>query len=355
MAAYAEGMAILSKANVGAAEQEHDAETTPLRDPWAYRYDIDTAEVAEVWRRGSVISSWLLDLTAIALHRGPGARGLLRPRVRLGRGALDGRWPRWTRASPRTSSPPPCSSASARGARPTSPTGCCRPCASSSAATRRRRPTAGERPSAAASGRGPREQPLQSSAISASSRSSKRSRNRSRTAARWVRRARGDPPALGRERGNRAAAVVGAGLAPHQARALQAVGQAGEPARRVVGRARQPRSCAGRSPREPARVRSTVYRAQRDALRPPRSAAVQLAVVTAPCIADQPAPGRDVVGRLGAGGHVDGLLVVIRGRAWDRICFAQQMQCPPARRQQCVRLSPVPRPLQRVTRGTARP
>jgi 6-phosphogluconate dehydrogenase len=75
MAAYAEGLAILRMANVGAAEQEHDAETTPLRDPWAYRYDIDTAEVAEVWRRGSVISSWLLDLAAIALREDPGLAG----------------------------------------------------------------------------------------------------------------------------------------------------------------------------------------------------------------------------------------------------------------------------------------
>jgi len=71
MAAYPEGMAILEKADVGSAEQEHDAETTPLRDPQYYRYDIDTAAVAEVWRRGSVISSWLLDLTAIALNEDP--------------------------------------------------------------------------------------------------------------------------------------------------------------------------------------------------------------------------------------------------------------------------------------------
>ena len=51
---------------------EHDAETAPLRDPWAYRYDIDVAEVAEVWRRGSVISSWLMDLAAAALQEDPG-------------------------------------------------------------------------------------------------------------------------------------------------------------------------------------------------------------------------------------------------------------------------------------------
>jgi 6-phosphogluconate dehydrogenase len=71
MAAYAEGMAILQKAGVGRDEQQHDAETTPLRDPQYYRYEIDTAAVAEVWRRGSVISSWLLDLTAIALDEDP--------------------------------------------------------------------------------------------------------------------------------------------------------------------------------------------------------------------------------------------------------------------------------------------
>jgi 6-phosphogluconate dehydrogenase len=71
MASYAEGIGILRKANVGKAEQVHDAETTPLRDPSMYRYDIDTAAVAEVWRRGSVIASWLLDLTAIALAEDP--------------------------------------------------------------------------------------------------------------------------------------------------------------------------------------------------------------------------------------------------------------------------------------------
>jgi 6-phosphogluconate dehydrogenase len=75
MAAYAEGLAILEKADVGMSEQEHDAETTPLRDPRFYRYDIDTAAVAEVWRRGSVISSWLLDLTAAALREDPTLAG----------------------------------------------------------------------------------------------------------------------------------------------------------------------------------------------------------------------------------------------------------------------------------------
>jgi 6-phosphogluconate dehydrogenase len=71
MAAYAEGLSILERANVGADEQEHDAETTPLREPEAYQYDMPMADIAEVWRRGSVIASWLLDLTAQALHQDP--------------------------------------------------------------------------------------------------------------------------------------------------------------------------------------------------------------------------------------------------------------------------------------------
>ncbi|HET9692734.1 MAG TPA: decarboxylating 6-phosphogluconate dehydrogenase [Acidimicrobiales bacterium] len=76
MAAYAEGLAILAKANIGATDTgEGDAETAPLGDPEHYRYDIDTAQVAEVWRRGSVISSWLLDLTAHALGQDPQLSG----------------------------------------------------------------------------------------------------------------------------------------------------------------------------------------------------------------------------------------------------------------------------------------
>ena len=67
MAAYAEGFNILRHANAGAAARETDAETTPLRNPEHYRYDFDLAAIAEVWRRGSVITSWLLDLTAAAL------------------------------------------------------------------------------------------------------------------------------------------------------------------------------------------------------------------------------------------------------------------------------------------------
>ena len=71
MAAYAEGLNILHHANAGRETGEIDAETTPLRDPKYYQFDLNLAEVAEVWRRGSVISSWLLDLTAAALHQSP--------------------------------------------------------------------------------------------------------------------------------------------------------------------------------------------------------------------------------------------------------------------------------------------
>jgi 6-phosphogluconate dehydrogenase len=71
MASIAEGLSILEHADVGTRDQVHDAETTPLRDPWAYRYDIDVAEVAELWRRGSVVGSWLVDLVADALARSP--------------------------------------------------------------------------------------------------------------------------------------------------------------------------------------------------------------------------------------------------------------------------------------------
>jgi len=72
MAAYAEGLNILHNADAGRAEREADAETAPLDHPEYYRYDIDVAEVAEVWRRGSVVGSWLLDLTAAALRESPG-------------------------------------------------------------------------------------------------------------------------------------------------------------------------------------------------------------------------------------------------------------------------------------------
>jgi len=71
MAAYAEGMGILQAANVGKRTHAADAETTPLRDPEHYQYDLDLPDIAEVWRRGSVIASWLLDLTASALLADP--------------------------------------------------------------------------------------------------------------------------------------------------------------------------------------------------------------------------------------------------------------------------------------------
>jgi 6-phosphogluconate dehydrogenase len=71
MAAYAEGLGVLKAANVGNEKQEINAETTPLRDPDLYRYELDLPDIAEVWRRGSVVASWLLDLTAQALFADP--------------------------------------------------------------------------------------------------------------------------------------------------------------------------------------------------------------------------------------------------------------------------------------------
>ena len=71
MAAYAEGLGVLQSANIGKHQHETDAETTPLRDPEHYQYDFNLADVTEVWRRGSVIASWLLDLTASALAQDP--------------------------------------------------------------------------------------------------------------------------------------------------------------------------------------------------------------------------------------------------------------------------------------------
>jgi 6-phosphogluconate dehydrogenase len=71
MAAYAEGLNVLANADAGRREREADAETSPLEHPERYQYELDTAEVAEVWRRGSVVGSWLLDLTAAALLASP--------------------------------------------------------------------------------------------------------------------------------------------------------------------------------------------------------------------------------------------------------------------------------------------
>jgi 6-phosphogluconate dehydrogenase len=71
MAAYAEGFAVLRHANIGAQSRPIDAETAPLRDPEHYQYDLNLPDIAEVWRRGSVIASWLLDLSAAALLSDP--------------------------------------------------------------------------------------------------------------------------------------------------------------------------------------------------------------------------------------------------------------------------------------------
>ena len=71
MAAYAEGLNILRNANAGKAQREADAETAPLEEPEYYQYDLDVEAITEVWRRGSVVASWLLDLTAEALHQSP--------------------------------------------------------------------------------------------------------------------------------------------------------------------------------------------------------------------------------------------------------------------------------------------
>jgi 6-phosphogluconate dehydrogenase len=76
MAAYAEGLNVLQHANAGKQSQEHSAEVAPIQDPQYYQYDLDTAKVTEVWRRGSVVASWLLDLTAHALSINPALDGL---------------------------------------------------------------------------------------------------------------------------------------------------------------------------------------------------------------------------------------------------------------------------------------
>jgi 6-phosphogluconate dehydrogenase len=75
MAAYAEGFNVLRHANAGMRDHHVDAETTPLREPQYYQYDFNLADIAQVWRRGSVVASWLLDLTALALHEDPELRG----------------------------------------------------------------------------------------------------------------------------------------------------------------------------------------------------------------------------------------------------------------------------------------
>ena len=87
MEAYAEGFNILRKANAGKRSRPTDAETTPLRNPEYYQYELDLPEIAEVWRRGSVIRSWLLDLTAVALLEDPDLKTLKAGFRILARGA----------------------------------------------------------------------------------------------------------------------------------------------------------------------------------------------------------------------------------------------------------------------------
>jgi len=105
MQAYAEGLNILAHADVGERRQQGDAETAPLDDPSAYRYDFDLAAVVEVWRRGSVIRSWLLDISAQALAGDPELKGFRSQVADSGEG-------RWTlRAAIDTSVPAPVLSA----------------------------------------------------------------------------------------------------------------------------------------------------------------------------------------------------------------------------------------------------
>ncbi len=89
MAAYAEGLAVLKAANIGKKDHAADAETTPLRDPEHYQYDLNLADITELWRRGSVIASWLLDLQAAALIKDPDLVEIRRAGVGLRRGPLD--------------------------------------------------------------------------------------------------------------------------------------------------------------------------------------------------------------------------------------------------------------------------
>ena len=152
MAAYAEGLNVLAHANAGAMEQSHSAEVTPLEQPQYYQYDLDIAKVTEVWRRGSVISSWLLDLTAGALNGNPKLEGMAGRVSDSG----EGRWTvrrRSTKACRCRCSPPRCSRGSAPGARRSTPTSSCPPCAWPSAATSSRAPAS--RPTRAPAGRSP--------------------------------------------------------------------------------------------------------------------------------------------------------------------------------------------------------
>ena len=146
MAAYAEGLNILDKADIGNTTAEHSAEVAPMEEAEYYQFDINTAKVTELWRRGSVVSSWLLDLTAAALQENPDARRAS-PAGSPTRARVAGpSRPRWTSACRYPCSPPPCSSGSPRGTRTSSPTRCSPRCGCSSAATRSCRPGRSWRP-----------------------------------------------------------------------------------------------------------------------------------------------------------------------------------------------------------------
>ena len=133
MAAYAEGLAILQHADIGKHMEQVDAETTPLRNPEDYQYDFNLGDVAEVWRRGSVIASWLLDLTAISLVEDEKLSKF------AGRVSDSGEG-RWTiKAAIDEAVPAPVLTTAlyerfSSAAKPTLPTGCSPPCGSNSAA-----------------------------------------------------------------------------------------------------------------------------------------------------------------------------------------------------------------------------
>ena len=137
MAAYAEGLNILRHANAGKEKRTVDAETTPLRHPEHYPYDLNLTDISEVWRRGSVIASWLLDLTATALLKSPDLGNFA---GRVSDSARDaGRSRQLSTSSFRLPfSVPHYTNASAHAARLTLPTRCCPPCGMGLAATRKR-------------------------------------------------------------------------------------------------------------------------------------------------------------------------------------------------------------------------
>ena len=140
MAAYAEGLNVLHHAGIGLADHVQDAETAPLREPGHYQYDIDIASVAELWRRGSVVASWLLDLTADALAEDPQLGGVRGPGLRQRRGPLDRAGGDRRRCARAGAEPPRSTPGSRPATTTTSPTRCSRRCARSSVATPRSTP-----------------------------------------------------------------------------------------------------------------------------------------------------------------------------------------------------------------------